>query len=160
MELCPLALGVETCEHIHDDYMEPICICNLFISNASLIPSLSSQVTTQSRAPAAIQATKSQGGSGKIPEPRESHEVPEPPVTLSTGCRTDTESLWGHGAETHTAVSSPDLIRDSVSAEEGMAVSLGERRDRSRCHLAWDSQAWSPTLTRAAAAGCYSHPSL
>lgn len=116
----------------------------------------------QSRAPAAGQATKSRGGSGEIPEPRESREVPEPPVTLNTACRTDMdilqEGLRRHGAESHAAMSSPDLIRDSVSAEEGTAVSLGERRDRSWCHLAWDSHAWSPTLTWAA--GCYSHPGL
>lgn len=66
------------------DHSEAICVYNQFISNASLVPLLSLQITMQSKVPAAIWATKSPGGRQReFSEPRESREVPEPAVTLS-----------------------------------------------------------------------------
>ena len=59
VELSPPALGFETCKpHLWLGWRAPIaeaiCIRHQFISSASLIPSLSFQITTQSKAPAAI----------------------------------------------------------------------------------------------------------
>lgn len=147
--------GLKPASHIHGDLAEAICVCNQFISNASLIPLLSFQITTQSKAPE-LQRVR------EIPEPRENCEVPEPPVTLSSGYQEDAlqEDLWSHGAEANAAMCSPDAVGDSVSAEEGVAwrggIAPGARLPVPP-GLGQPGRARSPAPAWAAAAGCYSY---